>query len=1177
MQKKIWEALRRRPTIVLYAAMGVCFLLGQVYLIGKQDFPTGVGITALGLLLLFLSFIGDARLLAWLQAIQPTLIGMAKKLETMASDARETKADKRVAGTTAIYQEEKTKEPAAAPGAWRWSLWEMLPDREIEWTVSRNQLILMGGVLVAVSQPLLVLEKFVPALLLLLPGIGLLVQSLLVKSVLLKLGRVHTLVKSAVLGAAGLGLVVIGHYYIWNYLEGNLTKEITGFICNTVGMLLLYYLIPRVIPETAPEHIPPLDRVSGEARGTLGVAVKAGLVAAALLLFYLAGRSAGLQHKTFLALTAIGLLVFSFPWSRKLEKPAEPVLLLALGMKALRLAAFGLALYWAYHGQMLIHQESLYPGLHRFALAGLALLIALREPRPGPDADPLAEKPFPWYWETLGLAVVLGVGFWLRFHLLDIMPYGVECDEAGAANEALEVLEGKFQSIFVHPCGRQLFMLLPKIVAMHFLGTDSIGVRFAAVVWGVANILLLYLLGRHFYGPRVALLMAALFSASRWHIHFSRYGWSNTLMILLIIAGYYFTIKGLSSRRKSHFFWAGVAFSLCVQTETAARLIPIICFFLMAYLALTYRHFFTRYWRQLLSLALGVWIAGAGIYIFWIKKPHKLLRRVHEVSIFSDDANAPKGDVLKGFLASTKLSLTQLNWHGDYRHRHNGGMSGEPVADQWTAILFVLGFAYSLYYWKRLRYFFPLLLFFGFMSASVFSLEAPQSHRAFGAIPAIFLFIGAFLDRSRRLLKETLGRPGVWAGAAVMLVLLAPITKINFQKYIDAFPAFDTNCTAAAKLMGRQWKQAYHYVMSAYLWMGHPPFLLYARGVEGQFYYQPSEIVPVRRPQEQDVLYTFILEYPPLLPLVQWFYPNGRYYEESHPKYGLQYQAWGVKKEEIMRTRGLTVSYWKNTDWQGRPALVRHDPANLQRAFTPSNWPFAGAGSAAWEGTIFIPREGEYTFYCYAWDYLQIQIGRRVSLEAADKQETRQTIWMAGGLHTFRARARYLRPGSQILFAWSCKEDSRYYLHNSPYQKMFFKAAVPETHLFTYARPVGLLETLYANAKWEGAAIRQAVEPVPFFMWHGTPHGFAPPLSADWRGWIDIKQPGSYRFEMHHGGFGELVIDGQTVVRNGVSPVGNRQDRPTNPIPLSAGRHKIFLRWSANNGWVFKFWWTTPA
>jgi len=68
-----------------------------------------------------------------------------------------------------------------------------------------------------------------------------------------------------------------------------------------------------------------------------------------------------------------------------------------------------------------------------------------------------------------------------------------------------------------------------------------------------------------------------------------------------------------------------------------------------------------------------------------------------------------------------------------------------------------------------------------------------------------------------------------------------PITRINYQKYFSTTPGFDSHCTAAARYMGKFWPQAYHTVMSAYLWLGHPPFILYARDIDGHFDYSAAD------------------------------------------------------------------------------------------------------------------------------------------------------------------------------------------------------------------------------------------------------------------------------------------------------------------------------------------------
>ncbi|MCD4813556.1 glycosyltransferase family 39 protein [bacterium] len=1032
------------------------------------------------------------------------------------------------------------------------------------------------------GQPFFMLDKISVGILLVIVGAVLLFLLLFQKQEAVILGTGGFLLKLFFLLLPGMTVLIVGNVFLVKWVNVHFIRESIGLVLNAIGVFLLYSLFPRKLKDPEPDNQTFLDSPTGESRKSFHVGIKIGWVIIAIGLYWFAKSPVSPQAllpATLLSLSAWIALLFSFPWKRQsidrvlsTEQPLKKIF-----MKCIRLAGFGLAFYLAYKGQKLISVDQLAKGLHCFLWASIALILVFREPA-SQWVDTMKEKNPKWYWEFLALAVILTIATWIRLYLLDTIPYGIECDEAGSGVAAMQVLNGEIPSLTVaKEGGRPLFMLLPRVLSFKLFGLNPVGLKFMSAVWGVFGVLAIYIMARHMFGFTAAVGAATLMAFSRWHIHFSRYGWSNMLMILLITLAFYFFMKGMETRKKSMFLWSGVAMGLCVQTETSARLLPIIAGIIFLYVVLTQRRFLVRHWKPLVVLMLGVWLAGAAIFSFWVQKPQYLMKRVQEVSLFSEDVNAPK-NIWEGMIRSSKLSFMQLNSHGDYRGRHNGGLSGEPMLDFWSAILFALGAGLSLYYWRRMRYFILLVLFVGFMSGSVFSLEAPQSHRAFGIVPVVFLMIAAFFDRSRRLLKDVLGRLGIILGVLAFLAMLVPIAKTNYSKYFDTQPAFDANCTAAAKYMGGDsWQKAQHYVLSAFLWMGHPPFLFYAPKLDASFKYRLSEIVPFHSSDDQDVLYTSILEYPPVMESIKWFYPEGIDKEEKHPKYGLMFKSWGVSRESILKKQGLTARYYENTTWQGKPILQRKDK-NLDLTITPETWPLSGSGSVAWEGTIFIPHEGEYTFYLYGQSFIEATIGKRIKLQSNAKQEAVKSIWLSGGLHPIRVRAKYFGKSTKFLMAWSCREEVGYYLGGSPYKKRFFKQAIPLHHLFTYPQPVGLLETLYANDRWEGKPIRQFVEPLPFFYWHSTPHGFSPPLSYLWEGYITVEKAGQYQFDIMTSNFSQLEIDGEKVIVKGNHPNGEKnQGQLANPVFLTPGRHTLRMLWSASNGWYFKFFWKVPG
>lgn len=1175
------RSLLRRPSVYLYLIAAAGVVWGQTLFFSDQ-LGAGLLATLLSLIPLGLALLGDARL----QKLQAEAAALGERFNRSLQAVRQAGEKAADAAPAQAGSARPESAPAAAEprsagskwGAWREACLRNIAEPLAGVRVTLPKSLILGAALLLVlaAQPFLFLEAFLPAALLLAPGLLLLVVFFTNREERIDFGTLDVWAKTAFMGLPGTVLIVIGAVILNKYVQLDWRHELVGIACTIAGTLLLFGLLPKVLDDPEAEGGDYLDDHSGRARTTTGVIVKIVLAAAGgFCLFLCRGLAArSLTQAVVTAMIGLALLACSFPWS--LQTAGAPAQAktgsVSDGIKLLlRLLAFGAALYLGYHGQLLISREQLYPGLMRFLFAGILLVTAFREPTRGRE-DPLRERPLKWYWEAAGLILVLGVAVWLRTHLLDQIPYGIECDEAGGVINAREVFRGKLQSIVAHPVGQPVFYLVQLHLEHMLLGLGNWGIKLHALVYGILDIFLIFLFSRLYFGPRVALGTAALLSLTRWHIHFSRFGYANTMLIFFVMMGFYFIVKGLYTRRKWYFLLAGMALSFSLTTEVAARLVPVMCLGIMGYLAFNQRHFFRRNWKPILAILLGAWMAGGAIYLLYARSSTALFGRAKSVSIFSNDPNAPR-DLAAGVLGSIKGSLTMLNWHGDTRTRHNGGMSGEPMLDFWSAILFALGFAYSLYHWRRLRYFILLIWFFGFMSASVFSIEAPQAHRAFGILPAVILLASVFLDRSRRLLREALGRPGALAGGAAFLLLLVPIGRTNAHKYFDTLPAFDSNCCDHARYLGSLGPNWENFIMTAYLWQGHPPFMVWAQDVSGRFFYTAADVVPMYVDTKKDVCYSFVFEYPPLLPTIQCFYPKGEFHEVRHPKYGLMFQAWNVKNQDIMATRGLTATYRSAA---GGPAVTRKDES-LNLVFDRGTWPLPGAGAVEWEGTLLIPHRGQYTFYLDGTD-AEVTFGRGRTLRSSGNRQDRMTVELAGGLHRLRARARQATPNGRIAFSWSCPDESVYPLYKDAHARPFEREPVPATRFYTYPEPKGLLETFYPSANWTGEPVYQQVQPALMFNFMSSPYGLSLPLSADWRGWITAERDGEYQFSLEAPGYGEVVIDDRMVVKSGATPKGYVPGGDAkNPVFLTAGRHRIRVRWSVGFGMSLRLWWTPPG
>lgn len=1179
----------KRPSVYLYALAVLGFAAGQVLLLSER-LSAGSAVTLCALVPLGLALLGNARLTAWVQTLRSAGTALAQRLSALDRPSvrppdRPVPRGQNGPVAAVVAPSDRAASPRPWSGAGVQGLLNVLTrrfsGREVK--ISRTVLLVTGGALLLSAQPFLLTENFLLGFALALPALVLLVIALVHPAPEYSLGPLDQLLKGVLLGLPGAVLIILGGMILWKHVLLDHRMEILGLALTAAGVFLILALLPNSLPDPEGKGRDPLDLPAGAVRWPLNWPVRLALVVIGAVLLYLCSTAARTGHSTqalLMGLAGVGAVLWSFPWMRTRNAVAassEPGVLLTWAVRVGRVLAFVVAVYLGVRAQVLFQANQLMPALLHGLAAGLVLALAFREPR-GDRADPLRERPLAWYWEAMGVVLLLAAAIWLREFRIEQIPYGIEGDEAGAIINAREIFVGARHSIVAHFAGQPVFYLAPLKLAHQLFGLSNFGIKFMAMVYGVLSILAIYLLARLMFGPRTALAVAALMTFSRWHIHFSRFGYGNTLLILTLTLGFYFLLNALRTRRKWQFVLAGMSWSLALQTEVAARLLPLICFALLGFLVFSQRRFFRRNWRPLLALLLGAWLTGSAICMLYARSSTALMGRAASVSIFSNDPNAPR-DVSAGIIDSIKGSLTMLNWRGDSRSRHNGGMVAEPMLDLYSGLLFLLGFTYSLFYWKRFRYYLLFMWFFGFMSASVFAIEAPQAHRAFGILPAVFLFAGVFIDRARRLLTETFGRPGTWVWGAASLLLFVPIGTVNYQKYFDTQPAFDSNCCEHAKYIESLGPNWVHYIMTAYLWQGHPPFMAFAPNITGRFFYSAGDVVPSYVPLEKNVCYSFVFEYGDLLPTIKYFYPKGEYREVSHPKYGTMFTAWEVAYEDILATRGLIGRYYANPDWAGAPALTRRDPT-CTLTWDRETWPLKGPGSVAWEGTVLLPHRGRYEFALAADDETEVRLGAGRVLRSSGGREDRLTAQLAGGLHRLRIKARHLTPNGKIRFLWSCSTSAAsYYLpFKDPHGEPFAWEPVPPNRLFTYLEPKGLLETYYASASWSGEPLKQDVQPALVFAHMGVPYGFSYPCTVEYLGWLQIDRAGAYPFQVETPGYGEVRIDDRLVVRQNMLPPGYADPgAPVNPISLSPGRHRIRVRWYVQNGSNFKLWWTPPG
>src|SRR5207245_5740801 len=104
------------------------------------------------------------------------------------------------------------------------------------------------------------------------------------------------------------------------------------------------------------------------------------------------------------------------------------------------------------------------------------------------------------------------------------------------------------------------------------LGHTVLAVRLPAVLFGVADVILLYALVAALGGPRLGLIVAAVAAVLPWAVHFSRIGWDNAAYPPILLAGLLLLLGALRRADARWAIAAAVVLALSVYTYQIAIL-----------------------------------------------------------------------------------------------------------------------------------------------------------------------------------------------------------------------------------------------------------------------------------------------------------------------------------------------------------------------------------------------------------------------------------------------------------------------------------------------------------------------------------------------------------------------------------------------------------------------------
>ncbi len=386
------------------------------------------------------------------------------------------------------------------------------------------------------------------------------------------------------------------------------------------------------------------------------------------------------------------------------------------------------------------------------------------------------------FW-LLGILVV-GIGV-VAYALQDI-PAIMVPDEGSFWENARAIAIRQYRPVFFDS-GVYTFPIASSIYQgwiMRLFGVNLWGWRFSSVLAGVATLIPLYLLGKEWFGRRVAVAAALIMLANPFFLSFARLGYNNSQSLFPVVLAVY--LWAIGSRKGSYFYlWlAGLVAGLGFYTYSAVWIGMVTLVLGVVYLRLLKQ----ISWKQsfivlaLILLAWGLAFAPRLAYTAAGKMKQGLVYKILETSFFSAFyARAYYGEAdltqtmplieRDGYptIFYDPLRYSELLTRGWVRtllalfdpHLVSEHFLITPLAGVIAPVFFTIGFFLFLRKWKQSRFGLPLIwLVSGLLFLSIIGAFPPRHTHMVSLIPVIALIAGAGLSAVIETLTEYL--PSRW-------------------------------------------------------------------------------------------------------------------------------------------------------------------------------------------------------------------------------------------------------------------------------------------------------------------------------------------------------------------------------------------------------------------------------
>jgi 4-amino-4-deoxy-L-arabinose transferase-like glycosyltransferase len=798
---------------------------------------------------------------------------------------------------------------------------------------------------------------------------------------------------------------------------------------------------------------------------------------------------------------------------------------------------------------------AIYPWLLHLGSIGLFILASFWMNKSGPTENQRNKKAT-WTWSEIGIFVaILTTAAFMRLYRLGQMPFGLWYDEADDGLNALRILnEPGYLPVFEGSTALPTHYLYLIALFFRILGVFTFSLRSVSVVVGLATVVAAFFVGSELFNRKLGLVLAFFLAVSRWDIIWSRIGMHGVSVPFFELLSVGFMLRALRTQNLMDYTLAGfsLGFGLCFYPPL--RLFPaVVCIFLL--FLWFYRHdLFLSCWRGFLFLGLGIFIASAPVSQYAIRQPDVFFGRMQNVSIFKGKS-AQEG--WKAAAKTTGEHLLMFNYQGDRNGRHN--IPGEPMLDPISGALLVLGVGLSLWRIRRPGSFLLIAWLLIMLVPAIFSLdfESPQSYRAIGSLPAVFLLSIVPIHALWQEWDQTsLKRPAAVFILPLVLVL-AGVGYINYHNYFDrqakdsdSWGAFSTPETIIGKTMIELGPQVDYYV--SVFFYNAPTIQFLAPNITESHSLQTYDTLPVPTDGKRTMVFFVDSDRKPFFLQAQHYYPHADFKEHKSPSGVVVLYQITLKPSDILASQGITASYYRNANWSEQPFLVRNETSIDAdwKDGDPSQFPFG----VKWQGVLYAEHFGLYHFTLHSPAPSELYMDNvKVALVGEGVQTAE--IELAKGCHDLVIKT--LGKEGHFELDWQPPNGQQ--------------TPIPFSDLFL--PPIsnnGLLGKYFPNGDWQGPPAFTQVDPWIHFNYHNQP--LQRPYTVEWAGRINITKAGHYRFGLESIDESALFIDDAQII--GDIKANEYQE---GEVDLSSGFHSLRLRYADRTGYThINLYWTPP-